>query len=205
MITSGLLKAINNELCDIADIYWTDKKSLVKEFGVAMETCSFKDYYSSDKEIILPHIDYKTNDSWQRAVALDNYNNHAVVLENKYSKGKLYVLTIPDNHGDLYYYPDEVLNVIRVIATKNLPLHLEAPSQVGLFVYDNNTFITQSFRKKNTSVSIVVHKGDALLSELTIGSHQMCREISGNTHDGMTYFNISIKPGTYRAFKLINQ
>jgi hypothetical protein len=202
MITTGLLKAINEQLSDIVIISYTDKKSIVKNYGVTMEICAFKDYYYSDKEILLPHIDFKTNDSWQRVVGIDGYNNHPVLLENKYSKGKLYVLTIPDSCGDLYSYPEAVLNIIREVASINMPVHIEAPAQVGLFVYDNNTFIVESFRETNTQVTIVVHKENASLSQFATSKHNMDAPIDKISSDGKTYFKVFIRPGSYKAFRI---
>lgn len=202
MITTGLLRAINAQLSDIAVINYTDRKSLVKEFAVATETCAFKDYYYSDKELLLPHIDFKTNDSWQLAVGIDNFNNHAVLLENKYSKGKLYVLTIPDNPGDLYSYPEGVLNVIREVSSESMPVYLEAPSNISLFVYDNNTFIVESFRPTNAEFTIVVHKEVQTLTEIESCHYHEKSAINGFCLNGKTYFKVSLKPSTYKAFHI---
>ncbi|MHB8064448.1 MAG: hypothetical protein ACYDG2_17750 [Ruminiclostridium sp.] len=202
IITTGLLKAINDKLSDIAEVHYTDKKSLVKEFGVTMEACSFKDYYHSDREILLPHLDFKTNNSWPRAVGIVNYSNHPILLENKYSKGKLYVLTVPDNCGDLYSYPEGVLNIIREIASIDMPIHLEAPSQVGLFAYDNNTFIVESFRETNTEVTIVAHKENASFVSIVSNKHRRSAEINKTASGGKTYFKVFMRPGSYIAFRI---
>ncbi|PYG88219.1 hypothetical protein LY28_01559 [Ruminiclostridium sufflavum DSM 19573] len=202
MLTSGLLRALNKQLSDIAAINYTDKKSKVREFGVTMEACAFKKYCSSDKEILIPHIDFKTNDSWQRAVGIDSCNNHAILLENKYSKGKLYVLTIPDNPGDLYSYPEDVLNIIREASSIDMPVHLEAPSRIGLFIYDNDTFIVESFRETNTEFTIVVHKEARFLSQLESHNCYDSSEMEATVHKGMTYFKISLSPGAYKAFRI---
>jgi hypothetical protein len=44
-----------------------------------------------------------------------------------YSKGTLYVLTIPDDFGQLYDYPTGVLNEIRRVMGKGLDVRLEGP------------------------------------------------------------------------------
>lgn len=202
MLTTGLLRALNEQLSDIAVINYTDKKSKVNEFAVQMETCAFKDYYYSEKEILIPHIDFKTNDSWQMAVGIDSSNNHAVLLQNKYSKGKLFVLTIPDNFGDLYSYPEAVLNIIREISSVNMPVHLEAPSNIGLFVYDNNTFIVESFRKTNVEFTMVVHKENQHLSQIESCSCYNAPKLDGISLNGNTHFKISLQPGEYKAFRI---
>ncbi len=199
VITSGLLRALNNELSDIAEISYTDKKAFLKTYAATMETCAFKDYYFGDKEILIPHIDFKTNDTWQRVVGIDSFNNHPVLLENKYSKGKLYVLTIPDNQGNIYSYPEGVLNVIREVASQALPLHIEAPSQISLFLYDNNTFIIESFRDTNTEVTIVIHKENAVLHQLATNKRRIGVEVDKVSGNGVTYFKIFLRPGSYKV------
>ena len=83
-----------------------------------------------------------------------------------------------------------------------MPIHLEAPSQVGLFVYNNNTFIVESFRETNTQITIVVHKENASLNLITTSKHHMGAEIHQITHDGKTYFKVFMRPGSYKAFRI---
>ena len=50
------------------------------------------------------------------------------------SPAELQVLTIPENFADLYHYPALALNAIRSEITDHLPVQLEAPAKVSLFV-----------------------------------------------------------------------
>jgi hypothetical protein len=202
VITTGLLRALNSQLSDVAAVRYTDKKAIVKKFGTAMEISSFKEYSYSENEILLPHIDFKTNDSWQAAVGIDNYSNHAVLLEHKYSKGKLYVLTIPDNFGQLYNYPEGVLNMIRKNISGDMPVHLEAPSQISLFLFDNDTIIIESFRETNTEVTIAVHKENAVLQTISTDTRIFYDAPEGVTLNKNTYFKVLLKPGTFKAFRI---
>ena len=67
------------------------------------------------------------------------------LLEAAYSKGTLYVLTVPDNFGDLYKLPAETLTRLKEVLAKDLFVRVEAPAQVSLFAYDNDSFIVESF------------------------------------------------------------
>ena len=60
-----------------------------------------------------------------------------------YGKGVLYVLAVPDNVGDLYNLPAGVLSKMKEFVAANLPARLEAPAQVALFLYDNDTLIVE--------------------------------------------------------------
>lgn len=159
IITSGLLKALQDRgIEETAEIKYTDKKVAVKEFAYPMFECSFGNYYEAKKEILIPQIEFSTNDCRQIIVGFSENKNFPVLLEAIYGKGSLYVLTIPDNFGDLYNLPEPVLNKIREIFTNDLPVEIEGPANVGLFVYDNNTFIIESFLPYNTDVKIKIKK-----------------------------------------------
>jgi hypothetical protein len=202
MITSGLLKVLDGKISEIADIRYTDRKSIVKEFAATKDTCSFRDYYSSPREVLIPDIEFKTNDSWQRATGIDNLNNHPVLLENKYSRAKLYVLTIPDNYGDLYSYPEGVLSIIREVASPDMPVHIEGPSNVCLFAYDNNTFIVESFRDKNTEITINIHNENAILSLIAPDNHHRTVAIKGVSAEEKTCYKVTLRPGAYKVFRI---
>jgi hypothetical protein len=60
-ITSGLLRALQGQgIEDIAELRYTDRKALVKEFGGGFGRRS-----TSDKPVLIPQIVYLTNDSWE--------------------------------------------------------------------------------------------------------------------------------------------
>lgn len=92
--------------------------------------------------------------------------------------------------------------MIRKTASIDMPIHIEAPSQIGLFTYDNNTFIVESFRETNAEVTVIVHNENASLYPIAANKHQMGTEINRITHDGMTYFKIFMRPGSHKAFRI---
>jgi hypothetical protein len=152
MITSGLLKALQGKgIEDIAEIKYTDRKALVKEFKAG-----WGKMVSSSQEILIPQITYLTNDSWEEVSAVRGATGWPLLHRAQYSKAYLYVLTIPDNISDLYQYPPEVLNRIRSVASKGMNIRLEGPSMVSLFCYDNGTFILNSFLDKEVTLRVVI-------------------------------------------------
>ncbi len=141
MITSGLLKALQGKgIEDIVELKCTDRKALVTDFVAGWgRNCK------SSQEILIPQIEYLTNDSWEEISAIKGASGWPILHRAEYSNANLYILTIPDNYSDLYQYPPEVLNRIRTVVTQDLNIRLEGPSQVSLFYYDNGTFIVESF------------------------------------------------------------
>ena len=120
----------------------------------------------------------------------------------------LYVLTIPDNFSDLYNFPAEALNKIREAMGTQLPVQIEGPSGISLFVYDNNTFIAESFLDKETTINIVTSTQHNRLTDITNGQ----QFIGDLRKPGMSYieknrkekniFSITIKPHSFRVFKM---
>jgi hypothetical protein len=108
-----------------------------------------------DKPVLIPQIQYLTNDSWEIVSGISGDDGWPILHEADYSKGHLYVLTIPDNFADLYNLPAEVLNKIREVLCAQLKVQIEGSSKISLYVYDNNTFIVESFLDKETAVKIV--------------------------------------------------
>ena len=146
VITSGLLKALKGKLDDIVELQYTGRTVSVRDFmqgrGPNVER--------SDTDILVPEITYFTNDSGPTISAFTSATKTSgtpILHRAKYSKGLLYVLTIPQAEGDLYSYPRSVLNSIREIVAKDMYVRLDAPGRVSLYVYDNDKFIVESFQE----------------------------------------------------------
>ena len=157
VITSGLLKAVPEKIADICELQCDDLKAIVNDFGR---------YGKSEKDILIPQVRYWTNDSWEVISAgrplSGGVSGWPILHRATYSKGTLYVLTIPDDFGNLYDYPAAALNTIRRTMSKDLDLYLEGPSKVGLFLYDNRTVIVENFNDEPVDVRLVGMKPGAL-------------------------------------------
>jgi hypothetical protein len=88
---------------------------------------------------------------------------------NRYSKGVLYVWTMPDNFNDLYALPPEVTGAIKNFVLRGFPARLDGPAQVALFAYDNNTFIAENFSAAATAVKISTLGNATKLTNLLTG------------------------------------
>ena len=204
MITSGLLKALQDKgMCDIAELRYTDRKALVKEFSVG-----WMGHYISDTEIMIPQINYLTNDSWEIISGMDAGLGWPFLHMADYANGTLYVLAIPENFADIYNLPIEVLSEIKRILTKYIFLRLEAPGKVSLFAYDNQTAIVESFLDETAEVSVVTGNKFTQITDITTGEIFKAEKISMNmprvpsSESNDVRFRFSIKPHSYRVFKV---
>jgi hypothetical protein len=203
MITPGLLNALQGKgIEDIAEIRFSNRKALVKDFFIGWGIhCSSRD------QILIPQIEYLTNDSWEDISSYNGASGWPVMHMAQYSKGYLYVLTIPDNFSDLYKLPPEVLGRIRTIASQDLRLRLDGPSQISLFEYDNSTCIVESFWPEAINVKLVVDEPvqsltDILSGEAIKGAKGTPPFVWGRARIENKSFEITIPPHSFRVFQM---
>jgi hypothetical protein len=196
MITSGLLEKLqDNGFSDLSTIRVTGKKMLAQCYGLSEDGVIIEKTVTSHQPVMLPQLDFCTNDVWQLVCAHGNENNCPVLIKTTYGKGSLTVLTIPDDYGSLYLYPREVLNSIRKVLSPNAPLFLDAPAKIGLFTYDNDTFIVKSFLQHQEDVVVTIPKANTRIRDLVSGE-----EISGVLIGNQTSFKLNLAPMSYGVF-----
>lgn len=203
IITSGLLKALQrNGIEDIVELRYTDRKALVKDFLAGRF-----DVIHGEKEILIPQIAYLTNDSWEMISGINGPNGWPILHEADYSKGKFYVLTVPENFADLYNLPVEVLNIIRKALGSQMKVQIEGPSNISLYVYDNNTCIVESFLPQATEMKIITTGKYRKLTDLQTNeslagvARSPQRTWFQPKNDGTNVFSIVLKPHSFRMFK----
>ncbi len=196
VITSGLLKALQGKgIEDIVELEYTGRTVAVREFlgGRGMASAP-----PVEPDILIPEIRYFTNDSWEVVSAFTSPTRTSgtpVLLSAKYSRGVLYVLTIPNAPGDLYSYPPPVLRAIRDVLARDMFVRLDAPSRVSLFVYDNDTFIAESFRDEPVEARILADKRITRLRDLVTGE-----VLTGTLQGANTVFQVPLTRASYRVF-----
>jgi len=205
VITSGLLKAIPEKIADIAELRASDIKALVNDFGTAGK---------SAKDILITQVKYQTNDVWEVISAgrplTGGVSGYPMLLRAPYSKGNLYVMTIPDDFGNLYDLPVGVLNSFRQTLSKDLDVRIDAPAKVSLFLYDNGTFIVESFLDEPVTIRVNTKEGIDRITDILSGT--VIEKASANKtprffgygfrgDDKTNVFTVTIPPHSYRVFK----
>ena len=203
IITTGLLKAMKEPLGDVAELYCGDLKAIVNDFGFLGK---------SDREFIIPQVKYFTNDAWEVVSAgrplTGGVSGYPILLRDTYSKGMLFVLTIPDDFGNLYDYPAPALNVIRRAMSKDVGAYIEGPSKVALFPYDNKTMVVENFNDTSVNLRVVVNtKVNSLRNLLTGKTYKPATlpQVSSGWGrnrffgyaDGATVFDITLPAHSY--------
>ncbi len=201
VVTSGLFKALQERgIRDIVELTVTDRKASVQDYL----TGRFRMVHA-DESVLLPHIDYLTNDSWEEISGKSRTTGHPLLHYAAYGNSVLYVLTIPDNFDDLYKLPVEVLARIRELLLRDLTIRVDGPAQVMLFVYDNDTFIVESILPEAAEVRIVTDTSvtairDVLTGETLTDADPVLDWRGQST--GKHSFAATLNPRSYRVFRL---
>jgi hypothetical protein len=203
IVTTGLLKLLQNRgLGHIAELEDSGRVAAVKKFTVG------KQLFEGQKTIFIPEITYRTNDSWELVSAIDGDNGWPLLHDAGYEGGHLLILTIPENFSDLSEIPEPVLSAIRRVITAKLPVQLLAPGKVSLLLYDNNTFIVESFLDAPVNVKVAVSLDHPAIEDL-IGGEAVAGEVRTVTRrwdsppvPDKRIMSLTIAPHSYRVFRL---
>jgi hypothetical protein len=218
VITSGLLHALQDRgIQDIAEWQYTGRQIAVHEFyeGYGAGNGTRLDQPGAGRDILFPEIHFYTNDSWALLRGVSSSRGLPILLMNRYSRGILYVLDVPDNLGDLYELPQPALGVLRTYLQGGFPVRIDAPPEVSLFAYDNGTFVIESFRPEATAVGISIAGTHPKLKDLISGEEIAA---SGNSTVNLpartaaqrrdpdaaarASFSVQIPPHSYRVFRV---
>jgi hypothetical protein len=187
-VTSGFLRTMKGKgIEDICELEATGNTVPVRRFtfaggpgapfrggrGIARREGE-PDPLEAHRDILIPEVKYfniLTHDAWGDALGIfPGGTTYPVVLSCDYSKGKFYVLTIPNDPADLYALPSTVLSVIRATVGSAEFIRIDsAPSQVALFRYDDNKFIVQNYLPTSAEITVSIAGTAAQIHNLLTG------------------------------------
>jgi len=191
-VTSGFLRAMQTRgIEDICEVETTGVTLPVRRFTFANgpgspfrgrlgfgrgrgESAGAPDPFEASRDLFIPEIKYfniLTHDAWGDVLGVSpGGTTYPVLLSCDYSKGKFYVLTIPNDPSDLYAFPPAVLSIVRKTLCAAEPIRLDnGPAQVALFRYDNDTFIVQNYLPTAAEVTVSVAKKATAIHDLLSG------------------------------------
>jgi hypothetical protein len=213
IITSGLLRALAGKgIEDIVEADCPDRKILAHQYLSSFGAGNGAIIGDGQKDdILFPEIDFLTNDAWALVRALASGRGYPLLLMDRYSKGILYIWTMPDNFNDLYRLPVEVTTALKNEVMRGFPVRLDGPAQVALFAYDNNTFVVESYLPTTTDVKISALGNSSHLKNLATGetvegqapaSPTGRSRRQGANAETRQVFNVHLSAHTYAAFGL---
>jgi hypothetical protein len=172
VITSGLLRALKGKgIESICETEVSENKVLARDYSTGFGAGNRTDAGADDHKpgILFPEVRFLTNDAWGLVSAVENGNGYPILLMDKYSKGVLYVWTMPDDFRNLYALPPDVTTAIKDIVMMNFFVRIDGPSQISLFAYDNGAFVVESYLPGQSEVKVTIKGEFTKLRNLVTG------------------------------------
>jgi hypothetical protein len=203
VVTTGLFRALQGKgIEDIVEAEVTGRVEAVHRYVWGYGAGSGQSVNDpSAAGILFPEVRFLTNDAWPVVRAVASNKGWPLVLMDRYSKGILYVLAIPENPGDIYNFPQPVLSQIRGYLQQDFPVRIDAPAHVSLFAYDNGAFVVESFRPDAAQVTVLVKGKPARLHDLQTGATVAAEPQAGPGAGDRTAFKINLSPHSFAAFR----
>ena len=141
-----------------------------------------------------------------------------IMTEDQYGRGFLYILNIPDNYGDLYRLPREVIGAITKNFARKGQVYLTVNPKFSLFTYDNDTFCVYNLNEFKTPAEVTVLGEEYIgIEDLETGV-QYTTPVRVNprpkrTGDSATcrpepleqVFELNVMPGDWKCYKLLKK
>jgi hypothetical protein len=203
-VTSGFVKATQDSrrkdggFQQLVEVYATGQQVALNDYyngyGAGNGESLRDDPKMAPRDVIFPELHYYTNDAWPIIRGVAGARGFPVLLMNRYSKGILYVLTVPSNIGDLYSLPPGVMNSVKKYLLADAPVRIEGPAGVSLFTYDNGAFVIESFNDKPVQVRVIRNPAKPAAA-------RAAAETVPVGGDRETVETVTIAPHSFRVFK----
>ncbi|WKV08262.2 permease [Thermoanaerobacterium sp. CMT5567-10] len=203
VVTSGFVEAATSlGFHDVlTNVTVTNRKINVNSYAYSNDGgITFGGCEESAKAIKIPQVEFQTNDTWELIAGFGEDNNFPILTKTVYGKGYLYILTIPEDYGDLYNYPRKILYIIRSVFLKNSPIMLDSVSKIGLFLYDNDCFILHSFIPWYDEVRLILKNGYTAVKDLVSK-----KILKSEIEKGNNVIRLRVSPGINKVFRLIKE
>ncbi len=174
---------------------------------------SWEEYkVTGTKTVLFPLMEHRNNTSWMILKGQTDEKNMPVLIKDTYGLGQMMTFVVPDNFSDLKDLPKPVLTEIRKEFCRDLPLYLDCGKNIGLFLYDNDTFVTYAYDYLNEGPQpcYIYVKGKAdYLTDLSNGRKVMpCQTVPENKwfhKEQETVFKIETHPDIFNFWKIQRQ
>jgi hypothetical protein len=201
-VTSGFLEAVEDRgFQRLAEWHTTGHTIAIDQYFVGFGAGNGTELKEAGKDapVLFPEVRFYTNDSWGIIRGVAAAKGFPILLMNHYSKGTLYLWTMPENFGDLYKLPREMVTRTKQFLFGSAgPVAIDAPDHVALFTYDNGAFVIQNYRDSEARVLVSV-KGRPKVTDLQSSSAVAVRE--DGQGPGRSVFELNVPAHSFRVFR----
>ncbi|MDR0948475.1 MAG: hypothetical protein LBM69_03015 [Lachnospiraceae bacterium] len=202
IVTDGFVREAlrrNLPITDLTSIRDAHRRMSAQEYHVSGR------YHGSEhirgERLDFPIVEHRNNASWSLINAGDGAQHASLLLRDPYEKGELLTLVLPDLCSDIAKLPRPVLNRIRREMKGAGRLWIDAPPQISLFTYDNDTFGIYSYAGDGAApATIELHITGNAASITEIDGRQVLSPLY--QLDSETVFRMHTQPGEFKFYKI---
>ena len=205
-VTPGFAKNAGEEWHDISSACLTGRKLLVNRYFKTDDPAGFMD---DETPVAFVDIQHSNNMSWSLLNGGNAEYHTSLFLKDTYSKGRMYLINVPENPTDLANIPVCALDTVKTVLNYN-GVYVSAIN-TSVFHYDNDVFILYAHvtnKAHPIHARIHIQDGAARLFDL---SEQ--KEIKLYEHESKFHFetvselvaDVTIEPGEFYAYRIIKQ
>lgn len=198
---NSTLAASEADIKDMTSIRDRGRRILADEYHVSFIGQLYGNEHVTGEKLSYSVLDHRNNASWSY-LNIGNGDQHAsIMLKDTYGKGCLMTITFPDLFSEIKKMPRAALNKLRYEMLGEGFVYIDAPPQVSLFTYDNDTFGIYTYTADGCMVGrIRIHvrrDADALISILGNNEFKPLYKTENET-----VFEVKTEPGVFSFFKV---
>jgi hypothetical protein len=143
VITSGFMYKLGEELnrCGLTEAKVTGRKLNVTRYQITDDRAG---YIDDAKPVTFSEIVHGNNASWSLINGGDGDYHTPILLRSDYGKGRMFILSIPDNPSDLYRIPRPVADRFKRIIS---PDCFASGRDFSMFTYSDGSMILYRYVK----------------------------------------------------------
>ena len=202
LITTGFMDAVQGKGIEaLTSIRLRGRSVTTDAFRVEQAGKQYISLYPAGvRPIRIPVAEFRNNSTWAVVKGSHGEESYGLLLRDDYMDGRLWTLSVPDAFPDFYAMPEQVLSRIR----QAFPVEgvwLEGPARIGLFVYDNDSFILYPFVMEGVQRQLVrVHVKCASALQIT----GQKRSLTPLYHEGEdAVFELPVMPGKFLTCRIV--
>ncbi|MCR4556836.1 MAG: hypothetical protein K5779_03320 [Saccharofermentans sp.] len=203
VITTGLMRQLQAELkqTGLTEASVTSRKINVTRYQITDDLAGYTD---DVKSVVFPEIVHGNNASWSLINGGEGDYHTTLLLQSNYGKGRLFILSIPDNPSDIYRIPNQITDEFKRIIS---PDEYISGSDLSMFTYDDGSMIVYRYVKNNqrpARISLFTTKDVKCLRDVISGEIFEISDhyfLENREKKRYSVTDIPLVPGVIRKFK----
>ncbi len=209
VITTGFLREANDKLwkAGLTEARLTGKKFNVTRYHITGDEAG---YIEHREPVLFPEIIHGNNESWSLLNGGDGDLHTSLFLRSTYGRGRIYVLSVPDNDADLYRLPKAVTDVFkRAFISPDNDTYISGRN-ISMFTYSDGSMIMYKYVKPDINPShVTVHTSKKVdgLKDVVTGEVFKAREVRfREDFEPVTEYlvDITLAPGIIKKYVWVN-